>query len=228
MCNTGMRPSEAKNLRWRDVSIRKDREGRDVAELSVTGKGKARVLVAPASVAEYLDRIRAIAKAKAPDDRVFTTHTGEPAKTLYKNKIEDLLTEAQLRQGPSGIPRSTYSFRHTYATFRLSEGINVYFLAEQMGTSVAMIEDHYGHVSPTALPRAAAGDIVRNPRPRRRRASQQGAANARIGRFIANAPLCRRSRRDRQQRSAPRHEGTGDPPLHRAAGTATGAQHRPS
>jgi integrase len=62
--------------------------------------------------------------------------------------IEDLLTEAELRQGPSGIPRSTYSFRHTYATFRLSEGIDVYFLAEQMGTSVAMIEDHYGHVSP--------------------------------------------------------------------------------
>jgi integrase len=62
--------------------------------------------------------------------------------------IEDLLTEAKLRQGPSGIPRSTYSFRHTYATFRLSEGIDVYFLAEQMGTSVAMIEDHYGHVSP--------------------------------------------------------------------------------
>ncbi len=122
MCNTGMRPSEAKNLRWRDVSIRKDREGRDVAVLSVTGKGKARGLVAPASVAEYLDRIRAIAKAKEPDDRVFTIHTGEPAKTLYKNMIEDLLIEAELRQGPSGIPRSTYSFRHTYATFPLERG----------------------------------------------------------------------------------------------------------
>jgi len=141
MCNTGMRPSEAKNLRWRDVSIRKDREGRDVAVLSVTGKGKARGLVAPASVAEYIDRIRTIAKAKEPDDRVFTTHTGEPAKSLYKNMIEDLLTEAELRQGPSGIPRSTYSFRHTYATFRLSEGIDVYFLAEQMGCQIACNRD---------------------------------------------------------------------------------------
>ena len=141
-------PSEAKNLRWRDVTIRKDREGRDVAVLRVSGKGKTRELVAPASVAEYLDRIRTIAKAKEPDDRVFTTQTGEPAKTLYKNMMDDLLTEAGLRMGPSGIPRSTYSFRHTYATFRLSEGIDVYFLAEQMGTSVAMIEDHYGHVSP--------------------------------------------------------------------------------
>ncbi|HWB50488.1 MAG TPA: site-specific integrase [Stellaceae bacterium] len=148
MCNTGMRPSEAKNLRWRDVTIRKDREGRDVAVLRVSGKGKTRELVAPASVADYLDRIRAVAKASEPDDRVFTTHIGKPAKTLYKNMIEDLLVAAKLRLGPSGIPRSTYSFRHTYATFRLSEGIDVYFLAEQMGTSVAMIEDHYGHVSP--------------------------------------------------------------------------------
>jgi integrase len=148
MCNTGMRPSEAKNLRWRDVSIRKDREGRDVAVMRVSGKGKTRELVAPASVAEYIERIRIVAKVLEPDDRVFTTHTGEPAKSLYKNMIEDLLEESKLRMGPSGIPRSTYSFRHTYATFRLSEGVDVYFLAQQMGTSVAMIEDHYGHVTP--------------------------------------------------------------------------------
>jgi integrase len=148
MCNTGMRPPEAKNLRWRDITIRKDREGRDVAVLRVSGKGKTRELVAPASVAEYLDRIRTIAKAKEPDDRVFTTSTGKPVQWLYKKMIKDLLDAAKLRLGPSGIPRSTYSFRHTYATFRLSEGIDAYFLAEQMGTSVAMIEDHYGHVNP--------------------------------------------------------------------------------
>ena len=148
MCNTGMRPSEAKNLRWRDVTIRKDREARDVAVLRVSGKGKTRELVAPASVAAYIERIRTIAKASGPDDRVFTTHTGKPALTLYQNMIEDLLIEAELRDGPSGIPRSTYSFRHTYATFRLSEGVDSYFLAQQMGTSVAMIEDHYGHVTP--------------------------------------------------------------------------------
>jgi hypothetical protein len=29
----------------------------------------------------------------------------------------------------------------------LQEGVDVYFLAEQMGTSVHMIESHYGHVN---------------------------------------------------------------------------------
>ncbi|MGI9360180.1 MAG: tyrosine-type recombinase/integrase, partial [Parasphingorhabdus sp.] len=142
-----MRPSEAKNLRWRDVMTAKDRDGREIAVLFVQGKGKSRKLVAPRSVSDYLERIRSTAKATKPDDAVFTTVTGQPAKTLYKNMIEDLLVQAGLREGSNGVPRSTYSFRHTYATFRLSEGVDVYFLAEQMGTSVKMIEDHYGHVN---------------------------------------------------------------------------------
>ncbi len=147
MCNTGMRPPEARNLRWRDISYGKDKDGRNVVILSVRGKDKARQLVAPPSVGEYLERIRSISKAKEPDDPVFTTWEGQSNVSLYKFLIRDLLTQTKLREGPSGTPRSTYSFRHTYATFRLSEGVDVYFLAQQMGTSVKMIEDHYGHVN---------------------------------------------------------------------------------
>jgi integrase len=164
MCNTGMRPSEAKNLRWRDITTGKDRDGRELVVMFVQGKGKSRKLVAPKSVGDYFERIReatreyrrqaAEAEGKEvpevefrPEDRVFTTVTGEPAKSLYQAMIEDLLIKAKLREGASGVPRSTYCFRHTYATFRLAEGVDVYFLAEQMGTSVKMIEEHYGHVN---------------------------------------------------------------------------------
>jgi integrase len=124
----------------------KDREGREIVVLFVQGKGKSRKLVAPKSVGDYLERIRAISKATQPEDRVFTNITGKPAKTLYNSLIADLLNEANLR-GTQGVPRSTYCFRHTYATLRLQEGVDVYFLAEQMGTSVHMIEEHYGHVN---------------------------------------------------------------------------------
>ncbi len=147
MCNTGMRPPEASNLRWRDITNAADKEGRAVVVIYVRGKGKERKLVAPASVGEYLERIRKMSKATGPDDKVFSIHNGNPAKTLYSSLIEDLFDKAGLREGPSGTPRSTYSFRHTYATLRLSQGIDVYLLAEQMGTSVKMIEDHYGHVN---------------------------------------------------------------------------------
>lgn len=167
MCNTGMRPSEAKNLRWKDITTAKDRDGEDIVVLFVQGKGKSRNLVAVPSVGKYLDRIRALttdagrARVKRegkhdlpehmlepkPNDPVFTTIDGSSALSLYKHLIDDLLTKAELRTGPGGTIRSTYSFRHTYATMRLSEGVDVYLLAEQMGTSVKMIEDHYGHVN---------------------------------------------------------------------------------
>jgi len=148
MCNTGMRPPEAKNLRWRDVAIREDQQGRKFVVLHVRGKNKFRQLVAAGSVADYLERVRAISKATQHDDFVFTTSNGKPAKTLYTSLITQLLTDSGLLRSSSGSLRSTYCFRHTYATFRLSEGVDVYFLATQMGTSVKMIEDHYGHIVP--------------------------------------------------------------------------------
>jgi integrase len=148
MTNTGMRPSEAKNLRWRDVATQTDRQGRKFVRIDVRGKGKFRTLVAAESVATYLDRIREISKHTEPDDFVFVTDEGKPARTLYYSLIERLLIESGLQKSSSGSQRSTYCFRHTYATFRLTEGVDVYFLAKQMGTSVKMIEDHYGHVTP--------------------------------------------------------------------------------
>jgi integrase len=147
MCNTGMLPPEAKNLRWRDIMPAKDRDGREIVVLFVQGKGKSRKLVAPKSVGDYLDRVRELSKATKPDDPVFTIINGKAAKYLYSDTVQDMLTESGLRMGPNGIARSTYCFRHNYATFRLSEGVDVYILAEQMGTSVKMIEQHYGHVN---------------------------------------------------------------------------------
>lgn len=148
MANTGMRPSEAKNLRWRDVSVRTDKQARKFVILSVRGKGKFRQLVAAHNVTEYLERIRAISKARLDDDAVFSTWEGKPALGLYNGLIETLLIDSGLLISSSGKRRSTYCFRHTYATFRLTEGVDVYFLAKQMGTSVKMIEDHYGHITP--------------------------------------------------------------------------------
>jgi integrase len=148
MCNTGMRPSEAKNLCWRDVSTKTHRDGQSFVILNVRGKGKHRSLVAASSVGEYLERIRAISKSTKLEDSVFTSYKGEKSRTLYYDLIETLLEDSALLKSSSGKRRSIYCFRHTYATFRLTEGVDVYYLAKQMGTSVKMIEDHYGHINP--------------------------------------------------------------------------------
>lgn len=148
MTNTGMRPSEARNLRWRDVGIQTDNQDRQFVRLDVRGKGQFRTLVAASNVATYLGRIREISGHTGTDDFVFCTENGDQARTLYYSLIEKLLIESELQISSSGKARSTYCFRHTYATFRLTEGVDVYFLAKQMGTSVKMIEEHYGHVTP--------------------------------------------------------------------------------
>jgi integrase len=144
-----MRPAEAKNLRWRDVAIRTDADGRRMVILHVRGKDKSRQLVAAGNVADYLERVRSLTTNEtAPEGAVFVNGKGDPAATLYADQIEALLREAGLLLSASGSTRSTYCFRHTYATFRLTEGVDVYFLSKQMGTSVKMIEDHYGHINP--------------------------------------------------------------------------------
>jgi hypothetical protein len=49
----------------------------------------------------------------------------------------------------SGIEslRDLYDLRHTYATFALRAGVPVFALSRFMGTSIAMIDLHYGHLA---------------------------------------------------------------------------------
>lgn len=68
--------------------------------------------------------------------------------------MQDLLSENEtnLLLSAAGKRRNKYSFRHTYATFRLMHNTDVFWLAKQMGTSVEMIEDYYGHITPVSNP----------------------------------------------------------------------------
>jgi integrase len=45
-----------------------------------------------------------------------------------------------------GPPRDLYDLRHTYATFAIDAGVNLYALSRFMGTSIAMLDRHYGHL----------------------------------------------------------------------------------
>jgi integrase len=42
--------------------------------------------------------------------------------------------------------RHNYDLRHTYATWSLAAGIDIFTLARRMGTSVKMIDRTYGHL----------------------------------------------------------------------------------
>ena len=39
-----------------------------------------------------------------------------------------------------------YSIRHAYIAMRLMEGVSIYQLSSNVGTSIEMIENYYGHL----------------------------------------------------------------------------------
>ena len=74
--------------------------------------------------------------------------TFQPADSL-RQLFKPMLAEAGLLFDKDGRERSLYSCRHTYATFSLLyRKVPVHTLARNMGTSVAMIERHYSHLTP--------------------------------------------------------------------------------
>jgi len=60
----------------------------------------------------------------------------------YKGRQDGLL------RTESGVARTLYSLRHLYATFRITKAnVEIYALANSLGTSVKQIEKHYGHLT---------------------------------------------------------------------------------
>ena len=50
------------------------------------------------------------------------------------------------------LPWTSQDYRHTYATNRIAEGWNLKSLADEMGTSIMMLMDHYaGYINPPVM-----------------------------------------------------------------------------
>src|SRR5271170_41087 len=158
LANTGIRVGEARGLRWRDVDSEptSDPEVVDTI-LHVRGKTGSREVVARTpEIQNYFARIwnlrcDELGGAKpSKDECVFSHKSGQPIQS-FKKGFMTLLTEAGVESDRDGERRTIYSLRHTYATFRLQEGVNHYVLARNMGTSVKMLEQFYGHTSNRAM-----------------------------------------------------------------------------
>jgi integrase len=141
---TGMRPSEATALRWADVDLVRGtiavrRSRYHGAENAPKTRGSNRTLYAVGPVREAL---RAMMPLHArPDDCVFVNQLtggpidqGEWAREFWHRPLRALNIRT----------RKFYATRHTFISIALTAGVNLKWLAEQCGNSVAMIERHYG------------------------------------------------------------------------------------
>jgi len=83
---------------------------------------------------------KTLAKNRPMDDALFLT---DSKKRWNKSDHHRSMVEATKA---AELPDDTffYTMRHTYASQSLMAGMNTQTLAENMGTSVVMIEKHYG------------------------------------------------------------------------------------
>jgi integrase len=155
LANTGIRVGEARGLRWKNVIEHPDDElhGGKAIVLRVSGKtGPREVVARTAEVGEYLNRIRDLRVDERggieplPDDFVFCHRNGSPVKD-FKRGFESLIRAAGVEYDNQRQRRTLYSLRHTYATFRLREGVDQFALARNMGTSPKMLDKVYGHTT---------------------------------------------------------------------------------
>jgi integrase len=73
------------------------------------------------------------------DSYVFTNGQGEPIdQSEFARGFQAALRVLQIRQRPF------YNTRHTFISIALTIGCNQKWIAEQTGTSVQMIQEHYG------------------------------------------------------------------------------------
>ena len=148
MANTGIRIGEMRNVKWNDLDRVILSEEDERLLISVDGKTGKRQVVANAGTENYIKRIYDFRKeelGKEPDktENIFC-HTDGTAVGEYSGGFENLLKKCDLWENKDGDRRTLYSLRHTYATMRINE-VPIYQLAINMGTSVEMIENYYGH-----------------------------------------------------------------------------------
>jgi integrase len=161
LANTGIRPgTEDKNLKWKHISTLRH-NGIDYTTLYVKGKKQeGRSVVARHRVKSYLEHLKSWQETegykRGPEDYVFRLPNGSRPASLER-PFKLVLEHAGLERDETGAPRSLYSLRHTYATFRILYGnIDWPTLAKNMGTSLLMLEKHYSHLEPLRAPQRLA------------------------------------------------------------------------
>jgi integrase len=134
LCLLPLRPGALAGLKVRDF----DKRTRALT-IGKDKNGKPRQLTMPQVVAEFFE---VQVKDKLPAASIFA-RTGGAAwnKDAWKHPIKDAVKAAGL---PGGV--AAYTLRHSVITDLIRARLPILTVAQLSGTSVAMIEKHYGHL----------------------------------------------------------------------------------
>jgi integrase len=158
-------------MKWRDISLTKSGD-KEYLTMRINGKTqKWRKIQVRHRVARYLERIKdrneSLKKltlrellAKGLDKPVIDATHNADLTTAFGRMFTRMMEKAGLLVDThTGKNRTLYSLRHFYATHELTKGnVTAYQLAEHMGTSIAMLQAHYGHLDLLKLADKFAGE----------------------------------------------------------------------
>jgi len=154
----GLRTGEANNLRIRDVDAISDIDGRATIQLYVHGKTGTRTVQPHIELGPILKSMIARRGEVQPNDLLFVMPDGSKIITLI-DQFNTFLKYVGLTHTNEGTKYTLYSLRHYYAVRSLGRA-DIYSVAQNMGTSVQMIEQYYGKhgISPERA-RRLAGEV---------------------------------------------------------------------
>lgn len=134
LCLLPLRPGALAALRVGDFDARRN-------ELSIEHDkaGEGRRILLPANIVALL---KEQSRRKLPAAPLFSRADGRPwNKDAWKGPIKDAANAA-------GLPPSAtaYTLRHSTITDLVTSGLDLFTVAQVSGTSIVMIEKHYGHL----------------------------------------------------------------------------------
>jgi len=155
------------NLRWNDIQMHEDGVVLTVRKGKTTLYTGDRHVVGNRAVLDMmLDMHEGSHDGRDPDydfsvdgnPLVFRLPDGSTTVELTRN-FTVLLRRLKLEEGAGG-KRTLYSLRHTYITNLILDRLPIDVIAKQCGTSTAMIEAHYSHITPLMYSKELAGIVV--------------------------------------------------------------------
>lgn len=145
MCLVPLRPGAVAALTVADF----DKRSRELT-IGTDKNGKPRRMLLPANAAEHF---AAQTKDKLPAALLFARANGTAwNRDNWKIPISDAVAAAKL---PAGA--TAYTLRHSIISELVEAGLPLLTIAQISGTSVEMIERHYGHLNAKAAAEALAG-----------------------------------------------------------------------